>query len=62
MTLETDDRGIVIACGHCGQKNRLAYARREFRRIVLERLREITATEEEFRAEARVLLGTDEFR
>ena len=42
--------------------NHLAWARREFRRGVLDVLREITATEEEFRAEARVLLGTDEVR
>jgi RNA polymerase sigma factor (sigma-70 family) len=39
--------------------NRLALARREFRRIVLETLRELTATDEEFRQEARWLLGTD---
>lgn len=39
--------------------NHLAWARREFRRGVLEVLREITATDEEFRAEARVLLGTE---
>jgi RNA polymerase sigma factor (sigma-70 family) len=39
--------------------NYLAAARREFRRIVLARLRELTATEEEFRSEARVLLGVD---
>jgi RNA polymerase sigma factor (sigma-70 family) len=39
--------------------NHLAWARREFRRHVLEVLREITATDDEFRAEARVLLGTD---
>ncbi|MCI0490110.1 MAG: sigma-70 family RNA polymerase sigma factor [Blastocatellia bacterium] len=39
--------------------NYLAYARREFRRIVLERLREITATDEEFRREARSLLGVE---
>jgi thioredoxin 2 len=25
--LELDDRGIVIPCGSCGQKNRIAYAR-----------------------------------
>jgi thioredoxin 2 len=25
--LEPDDRGIVVACGNCGQKNRLLYAR-----------------------------------
>lgn len=24
---ELDDRGIVVACTHCGQKNRLAYGR-----------------------------------
>jgi len=39
--------------------NYLAAARREFRRIVIEKLREITATEEEFRNEARSLLGVD---
>jgi RNA polymerase sigma factor (sigma-70 family) len=39
--------------------NYLAWARREFRRIVLEKLRELTASEEEFRAEAREILGAD---
>jgi DNA-directed RNA polymerase specialized sigma24 family protein len=39
--------------------NHLAWARREFRRIVLEQLREITASDEEFRSEARALLGVD---
>lgn len=39
--------------------NYLAFARREFRRIALERLREMTATEEEFRREARALLGVE---
>jgi len=39
--------------------NYLAAARRDFRRIVLEKLREITATDEEFRREARSLLGVD---
>jgi RNA polymerase sigma factor (sigma-70 family) len=39
--------------------NYLAAARRDFRRIVLEKLRDITATDEEFRAEARSLLGVD---
>lgn len=39
--------------------NYLAAARREFRRIVLEKLREITATDDEFRMEARSLLGVD---
>ncbi|MEK6285269.1 MAG: hypothetical protein AABO57_05970 [Acidobacteriota bacterium] len=37
--------------------NYLAYARREFRRIILEKLREMTATDEEYRREARALLG-----
>jgi len=37
--------------------NYLAAARRDFRRIVLDKLREITASEEEFRVEARSLLG-----
>lgn len=39
--------------------NYLAATRRDFRRIVLDKLREITATDEEFRAEARSLLGVD---
>lgn len=39
--------------------NYLAYARREFRRIILETLRETTATEEEFRREAQTLLGVE---
>ena len=39
--------------------NYLAAARRDFRRIVLEKLREMTATEEEFQNEARSLLGVD---
>jgi DNA-directed RNA polymerase specialized sigma24 family protein len=40
--------------------NFLAFARREFRRIVLERLREITASDHEFRQEAKSLLGVPE--
>ena len=39
--------------------NRLAWARREFRRLVLETLEEATGSEEEFRTEARQLLGVD---
>jgi hypothetical protein len=39
--------------------NHLHWARREFRAVVLETLREITASEAEFRAEARALLGVD---
>jgi len=37
--------------------NHLAFARREFRRLLLERLRDITTSDEEFRREARALLG-----
>lgn len=37
--------------------NYLAFARREFRRLLLEKLREITGSEEEFEAESRALLG-----
>jgi hypothetical protein len=39
--------------------NYLAATRRDFRRIVLDKLREITATDEEFQTEARSLLGVD---
>jgi RNA polymerase sigma factor (sigma-70 family) len=39
--------------------NYLSFARREFRRIALERLREMTASDEEFRREARALLGVE---
>ena len=39
--------------------NYLALARREFRKIVLEKLRELTATDEEYRREARALLGAE---
>ncbi|PWT88957.1 MAG: hypothetical protein C5B54_09750 [Acidobacteria bacterium] len=37
--------------------NYLAYARKEFRRIVLNKLREVTASEEEFRSDAQQILG-----
>jgi hypothetical protein len=39
--------------------NHLAWARREFRRRVLELLQESTGSDEEFRAEAREILGVD---
>ncbi len=39
--------------------NHLHWARREYRRLVLERLRELTLDAREFRAEARRLLGRD---
>lgn len=37
--------------------NHLAWTRREFRRILLETLRQVTASDEEFRLEARLLLN-----
>ena len=37
--------------------NHLAWARRELRKLVLERLRSLTATDAEFREEAEELLG-----
>jgi RNA polymerase sigma factor (sigma-70 family) len=39
--------------------NALSWARREFRRIALERLREICGTDEEFHREARAIFGSD---
>ena len=39
--------------------NHLSLARREMRRITLETLREMTASEDEFRSEARTLLGIE---
>ena len=39
--------------------NHLAWARREFRRVVLERLRELSGGEAEYRAEARELFGME---
>jgi RNA polymerase sigma factor (sigma-70 family) len=39
--------------------NYLAFARREFRRLVLVKLRELTASDQEFRREAQALLGVD---
>lgn len=39
--------------------NYLAWVRREFRRIVLEKLQELTASEQEYRSEVRRLLGID---
>jgi RNA polymerase sigma factor (sigma-70 family) len=39
--------------------NHLAFARRAFRRAVLDQLREMTASEEEFRREAQALLGVN---
>lgn len=40
--------------------NYLSYIRREFRRILLEKLRELTGSEEEFAREARTVFGVDQ--
>jgi RNA polymerase sigma factor (sigma-70 family) len=50
-----DELGIKVT----DVTNHLAAARREFRRIVLERLRELTASEDEWRSEARAVLGIE---
>jgi hypothetical protein len=39
--------------------NALSWARREFRRIALERLRQICGSDEEFHREARAVFGSD---
>ena len=49
------DYGISVA----DVTNALAWARREFRRIALDRLRELCASEEEFQREARAAFGWD---
>jgi RNA polymerase sigma factor (sigma-70 family) len=49
------DFGIAVS----DVTNYLAFARREFRRHALDTLREMTATEDEFRREARALLGVE---
>ena len=42
--------------------NYFAFVRREFRRCVLDQLREMTASDEEYRREARILLGVESSR
>jgi RNA polymerase sigma factor (sigma-70 family) len=63
-----DDGAVSLSYASLGKEfglepatvnNYLAAARRDFRKIVLQKLREITATEEEFRREARSLLGVE---
>ena len=50
-----DEFGVAVT----DVTNYLAFARREFRRCVLDQLREMTATDKEFRLEAQALLGVD---
>jgi len=61
-----DDRGPTygdLAADHAlavtDVTNYLAWARREFRRLVIERLREMTGSDDEFRREARSILGVE---
>ena len=56
-TLSYRDLAVEFALPVTQVTNYLAVARREFRRLVLEQLRALTATEKEFRAEAEELLG-----
>ncbi|MFZ0907890.1 MAG: sigma factor [Candidatus Acidiferrales bacterium] len=54
-----DDLAREFAVGVTDVTNYLAFARREFRRIVLATLRDVCASEDEFRREARSILGVD---
>jgi RNA polymerase sigma factor (sigma-70 family) len=54
-----DDLALRFGTTASDVTNQLAAARRDFRRIVLELLRELTVSDAEFRAEARALLGTE---
>lgn len=53
------DLGQRLGLSETTVTNYLASARRDFRRTVLELLRELTATPDEYRAEAKRLLGVD---
>jgi RNA polymerase sigma factor (sigma-70 family) len=55
--LTYDDVGRRFGIKATDVTNYLAFARREFRQSVLDELRKMTATEEEFRQEAQALLG-----
>jgi RNA polymerase sigma factor (sigma-70 family) len=54
-----DDLATVLGIPITQVTNHLSYARREFRRLLLEKLQEITVNDAEFRREARALLGSD---
>jgi len=57
--LTYEDLAVELGISASDVTNHLAFARREFRRLLLDKLREITASDEEFRQEARVLLGRE---
>ncbi len=54
-----EDMALEFGIAVTDVTNHLAFARREFRRIALEKLREMCASEDEFRREARAILGVD---
>lgn len=54
-----DSLGTELGMNAATVTNNLAAARRDFRRIVLQTLREMTCSEAEYRAEARRLLGAE---
>jgi len=54
-----DKLAAVYAIPVTDVTNALSWARREFRRIALERLREICGSDEEFHREARAVFGSD---
>ena len=53
------DLAAELGIGATDVTNHLAAARRQFRALVLEQLRELTASDEEFKEEARRLLGVN---
>jgi len=57
--LTYDDLARQFGLSATDVTNYLAFARREFRRIALAKLREMTASDDEFRREARSLFGFD---
>lgn len=56
-TISYDRLAVKYGIAVTDVTNALAWARREFRRIALERLREICGSEEEFQREARAVFG-----
>lgn len=58
-TISYRELGARFGLSETTVTNHLAATRRELRRIVLDTLREVTASDHEFRSEARALLGVD---